>query len=244
MRHMLALGGDFFMEKERTTIKAIWVEEKKLIPAPEKENTNRIIDCSGEKGASSLFQPDRLIKNIALSCGLMLVILALRTANLPESQSVFSALETGVNTKWDESIGKLSFVTSLFPEEIQEVWADYGSVTVFQPVEGEIVHTWTEQEPYIEMLAVGSEVRAAAGGEIMSIAHGMEEERIVRIRHADGTEALYGNLLECFCEIGDTVNAGDPFATLMDGKPLAFEYRRNGRSVELSNGFLSFGDAP
>lgn len=231
-------------ENQRTTVKNMQIEEKKGLFDKESLAEDRMEDCSEQQGAGSLFQPDRLMKNLAFSCGLMLVILALRTANQPESQTVFSALEAGVNTKWDESIGKLSFVNSLLPEEIQEVWAQQESTVVFAPVQGQIIHAWSRQEPYIEMLGNGSDVRAVADGEIMSIAHGEEEERIVRVRHKDGTEALYGNLSACFHEVGDMVYTGDPFARLLEGKPLAFEYRKNGRSVEVTSGFFTYEDEP
>ena len=230
-------------EKWGTTVKTIQIEEKRQLSIPEKsEAESRLEDHSGEPGAASLFQPDRLMKNLAFSCGLMLVILALRTANQPASQTVFSALEAGVNTEWEESIGKLSFVTSLLPEEIQQVWAETESTVVFAPVQGEIIHAWTRQEPYIEMLGNSSDVRAVADGEIMSIAHGEDEERIVRIRHRDGTEALYGNLSACFHEVGEMVYTGDPFARLLEGKPLACDYRRNGRSVEVTDHFFDTED--
>ena len=76
------------------------------------------------------------------------------------------------------------------------------------------------------------DVRASADGEVMSIAHGMEEERIVRIRHDDRTETLYGNLKNCHVQEGDQLCAGDVFAELMEGKPLAFELRVDGRSID------------
>ena len=56
---------------------------------------------------------------------------AVKNAELPQSQSVFSALEDSLNTEWDESVGKLSFVDSLLPAEVQQVWRQAESVTVF-----------------------------------------------------------------------------------------------------------------
>ena len=88
------------------------------------------------------------------------------------------------------------------------------------------------QEPYLELSCNTTDVRAAADGEIMSIAHGMDEERIVRIRHEGGLETLYGNLASCAHEVGDRVYAGDAFATVLEGAPLAFELRRDGRSID------------
>jgi len=94
------------------------------------------------------------------------------------------------------------------------------------------VHAWSESEPYITIQGTVTDVRAAADGEVMSIAHGLNEERILRVRHDDGTEALYGNLLNCHAGEGDRVYAGDVIATLIKDQPLAFELRVDGRSVD------------
>ena len=99
------------------------------------------IDASKKKdGFSRLLRADRLIRNLAVAAGLMLVAVAVKNAELPQSQSVFSALEDSLNTEWDESVGKLSFVDSLLPAEVQEVWRQAESVTVFEPVRGSVVH--------------------------------------------------------------------------------------------------------
>ena len=191
------------------------------------------IDASKKKdGFSRLLRADRLIRNLAAAAGLMLVAVAVKNAELPQSQSVFSALEDSLNPELDESVGKLSFVDSLLPAEVQEVWRQAESVTVFEPVRGSVVHAWSRQEPYLELSCNTTDVRAAADGEIMSIAHGPDEERIVRIRHEGGLETLYGNLESCAHEVGDRVCAGDPFATVLEGAPLAFELRRDGRSID------------
>ena len=70
----------------------------------------------------------------------------------------------------------------------------------------------------------------------MSVAHGMEEERILRLRHDDGTETIYGNLQSCCVEVGDRVYAGEIIGTLLEDQPLAFEVRINGRSVDPTRG--------
>ena len=42
---------------------------------------------------------------------------------------------------------------------------------------------------------------------------------------------IYGNLLTCYAQEGDRVYAGDVIATTIEGKPLVFELRRDGRSI-------------
>jgi len=137
--------------------------------------------------------------------------------------------------KWDENVGRLSFVSDLLPAEIRAVWSEVPAVQVMAPITGETLHAWSEQEPYLELQGAVSDVRAAAAGEVMSIAHGLEEERIVRIRHADDSETLYGNLETCFVEVGDWVETGEIFAALIPGEPLAFELRVDGRSIDPQN---------
>lgn len=175
---------------------------------------------------------DRLARNLAVVGGLVLVLIAVRNSSMPEAQSVFSALQENAGMQWDESVGKLSFVNSLLPEEIQEVWNETPALSVYAPVNGDVVHTWSPSEPYLLIQGTARDVRASADGEVMSIAHGLEEERILRVRHDDGTETLYGNLQTCYAETGDRIRAGDIVGVLMDNAPLAFEVRVNGRSVD------------
>lgn len=180
---------------------------------------------------SSLMQFDQLARNLAVVGVLLVMVVAVRNAVGPDAQSVFGALQSSAGMEWDESVGKLSFVNALFPESIQAVWQDEADVAVFSPANGDIVHAWTRKEPYIMIQSKLRDVRAAEDGEVMSIAHGPDEERIVRIRH-DNCETLYGNLQSVSLQEGDRVYAGDVFAQLMDGRDLSFELRVDGRSVD------------
>ncbi len=178
-----------------------------------------------------ILQADRLVRNLAVVGALALTVVAVKNASVPQAQSVFSAIQQSAGMDWDESLGKLSFVGDFLPEGIQAVWNEKEAFTVFAPVNGETVHAWTRSEPYVEYAATVTDVRAVADGEVMSIAHGLDEERILRIRHDDETESIYGNLQTCYAQVGDRVYAGDVVARTLDGKPLAFELRKDGRSI-------------
>lgn len=189
-------------------------------------------DYPARKGLiASIFKGDTLIKNLAVAGGLLLVVVAIRNADLPEAQSVFGALRESANMEWEESLGRLSFVSDILPQGVSEVWSERTEIEALTPVTGETVHAWSVMEPYIEVLGVVTDVRAVADGEVMSVAHGLDEERIVRIRHDNGLESVYGNLLECYISEGDRVYAGDIFARLPKATPLVFELRREGRSI-------------
>lgn len=175
---------------------------------------------------------DRLVRNFAVVAGLVLVTVAVRSSNVPEVQSVFGAIQESAGIKWDESIGKLSFVSSFLPEEIQAVWSEARANPVCSPADGSVVHAWSVNEPYLLIDGGFAAVYAAADGEVMSIAHGLGEEQIVRLRHLDGSESVYGNLESCALEIGQLVQVGETVGNRMKNMPLAFEVRMDGRSVE------------
>lgn len=184
------------------------------------------------KGFRSLIQPENLGKNLALVGCLALVVLALNHGGTEENVSVFSALKSEMTASWDEDVGKLSFVSDLLPPEIREVWNPSPTVSVMAPAHGQVVHAWSTQEPYLEMHCSVTDIRASGDGEVMSVAHGLDEEKIIRIRHTNGSETLYGNLQSTFVEAGSLVQQGDIIGTLLPEKPLAFELRVSGRSID------------
>lgn len=223
----------------KTKVRKIDVKSKKAMMNITPPEVIELPDRESSFGTRFL-QLDRLVRNFAVVGSLVLVMVAVRSSNMEEAQSVFSALQTGTGMQWDESIGKLSFVNSLLPEEIQTVWNENKEVSVYAPVNGEIVHAWSEGEPYLLIQSEKDEVSASADGEVMSIAHGLGEERIVRIRHANQTETVYGNLQECALEIGQLVHAGELLGKLIPGQPLAFEVRVNGRPVKIDDQLKTF----
>ena len=178
---------------------------------------------------------EELTKNMAVAAALLICVVALRNGALPGSDGLMEAVLTATtgDTLLDDQLGKLTFVSTLFPEATLVFGEAHTDADILMPVTGaEVVHAWSQREPYVMLETRRSDVRAAADGEVMSIAHGLDEERIVRIRHDDHTETLYGNLKNCHVSEGDQLCAGDVFAELLDGKPLAFELRVDGRSVD------------
>ena len=215
---------------QKTEVKTIQIKPSaaRMIEPPE-----TLTELSPKKtgfGAAFL-RMDTLIRNLAVAGGLALVLIAVRNSASPQAQSVFSALQEGAGMQWDESVGKLSFVNALLPKEIQEVWSESWPIEAVTPVDGEVIQAWTQNKPYLLISSKSGAVCAAADGEVMSVAHGMDEERIVRIRH-DGYESVYGNLQYSLVEVGDTVCAGEQIGTLLSDQPLAFEMRQSGMPVD------------
>ena len=206
----------------KTRVQRLLEEAPQLTQLPPKE----------KNWGTKFLQLDQLVRNLAVIGGLVLVLVAVRNSAAPEAQSVFDAIQQSMGMEWDESLGKLSFVSNLLPEEIQEVWSETQTVELPIPLNGIVVHTWSSGEPYLLIDSEETVVTASADGEVLAIAHGPDEERIVRIRHEDGTEAIYGNLTDCAIEQGEWIEAGETVGTLSADQPLAFEVRLNGRSVE------------
>ncbi len=177
------------------------------------------------------FQFDSLMRNFAIVGVLVLVLIAMKNTTSPEAQSVFSAIQETSGMKWDESLGKLSFVNTLLPDEIQEVWNETYAIDAMVPLNGMLIHAWSQQEPYLLLSSGENAVYAAADGEVMSVAHGVNEEKIVRIRH-ENYETVYGNMENCAVEAGDIVKQGEIIGKLFADHPLAFEMRYEGRNID------------
>ena len=238
-------SGETVAAKQNTTPEPPMPEKRQGREPAEKYEEGAAILTTCEKRnhmGGAMLSLDNLLRNVAVVGALLLVIVALRGAGNPQAQSVFSAIQAGMNMEWDESLGKLSFVNNLIPESVQAVWGERNNLSVMAPCHGEIVHAWSRSEPYLEIQSSVADVRAVANGEVMAIAHGLEEEVIIRLRHDDHTESLYGNLAECYMDEGDYVFQGDIIAAVLRGKPLAFELRQDGRSIDPKGKLQSLTD--
>ncbi|MDD3411690.1 MAG: hypothetical protein PHY12_12875, partial [Eubacteriales bacterium] len=77
---------------------------------------------AGRRG-KRLIRFDRLARNLAVVGALLVTLVALRGAEDGGARSVFAAVQESVNMEWDESLGKLTFVSNLLPESLQAVWS-------------------------------------------------------------------------------------------------------------------------
>lgn len=175
---------------------------------------------------------ERLARNMALAGMIVLTVTAMRNAELPSGDTVLTAVRQIVETDWGEGLGKIRFVTNLLPETTAVFFSDPLDCALTAPCFGESTHPWSESEPYLAYRPENQLVYAAADGEVMSIAHGPEEERILRIRHTDSIETMYYNLSEIRVREGDQVTPSTCLGTVQKGKEAVFEVRRAGSAVE------------
>ena len=174
------------------------------------------------------------MKNLAVASALVLCTVALRSGAVPGAEGVTDAVLTAAtgDTLLDDSLGKLSFVSTLFPEATL-VFGESRWDSMSIPVSGgSVVHAWSQAEPYITWQSSRSEVFAACPGTVMGVYHGEEEERLVQVMTDSGLTCVYGCLARVDVQEGDWVDTGDLLGVLTEGQHCAFEVRRDGVSVD------------
>lgn len=177
---------------------------------------------------------EALIKNMAVSAALVLCAVTLRAGTVPPLDGAADVIMTAAtdNSLLDEQLGKLSFVSALFPEAIL-VFGESGRDTLATPVSGGVVvHAWSDAEPYMSWRTADQKVTAASAGEVIGVYHGNGDERLVQVLGNDGLACLYGNLADVAVQTGDAVTAGTVIGTLLKGEDFVFEVRRNGLSID------------
>ncbi|MBR3109494.1 MAG: M23 family metallopeptidase [Clostridia bacterium] len=175
---------------------------------------------------------EKLARNFAFAGILTLSVVAVRNAELPTGKTVLTAVQEMIDMNWDESLGKISFVSNLLPESMAVFFESDLRASLTAPCFGEVVHVWSEEEPYLGYNAARGNVYAVSSGQVMSIAHGPDEERIVRVRHENGLESMYYNLASVNVREGDEVTADTCLGEAMPGRQALLEVRRAGLPID------------
>ena len=175
---------------------------------------------------------EKLTRNLALAGMLIISLSAVRNAKLPAGQTVLAAVKSMVETDWDQNLGKISFVGNFFPESVSVFFQSSTDASLTAPCFGNITHAWSKDEPYLGYWSKNEEVYAMADGQVMSIAHGNDEEKIVRILHDNGLECLYYDLALLHVQEGDRVTENTCIGKRMTGKQAIVDVRREGLSID------------
>lgn len=173
---------------------------------------------------------ERMLRNTAVCIALLLCVLAVQGLDYPIAQTVSAELHNWVTMDLDENLGSLKFVQNLLPDAALVFWHIGESNTYAHPVFGtSLSHAWAETEPWLVYSPdQQTDVTASAAGEVMSISYHEDQTVTIRIRHSDGLETVYGNLLRCDVQEGDWVEAS---AVLGASDAVYFEIRSEGRSI-------------
>lgn len=177
---------------------------------------------------------DSFFRNLSVAAILVLCAVTLRTGAIPPLDHAADAVLTAATDQslLDEQLGKLSFVSALFPEAVL-VFGQQQAVAAQLPVDTEAVtHVWSEAEPYLCWQTDTPQVSAATAGEITGIFHGFNDELIVEVSDENNLTWLYGNLEKVAVDLGEQVKTGDCIGTILTGEDFALEVRQNGESID------------
>lgn len=176
---------------------------------------------------------DRLMRNSAIACALILGILTLTNLDSPWARKAVEGVEQALTMRidLDDTIGELTFVKELMPESALVFLNISGKDQLEIPVEGELTHPWCEVRPWM-MFACrqGAPVIAADDGVVTAVSPLSDGKTGILVDHGSGAETVYACLESASVASGDTVSRGQ---TLGDaGEYLYFEWRINGASSD------------
>lgn len=178
---------------------------------------------------------DRLLRNSALACALLLAVLALGNINHPLARSASETVERALtmHIDLDESIGSLSFIRKLMPESALVFLNLSGEHELAQPVNGELIHAYCDAQPWLLFSApAGSEVRAVANGTVTAVSELSGGTIGLLIDHGGGVESVYAYLTESTVQPGNAVLRGNTIGT--SGENVYFEMREGESTVDPS----------
>ncbi len=172
----------------------------------------------------------RLLRNTSFyaAVSLCLGLYVLFAVSQPkETAAVMSHLTSGF--EYDETLGKLQLVSNMLPESaIVFLNTEASSIECLSPVQAQITHAWTQDEPWFEYASIG-DVTACQAGEIMTIVKNSADSHTVRILHKNGYESVYSGLRNVYANEHELISAGQVIGTSTG--QAAFELRKDGISV-------------
>lgn len=187
------------------------------------------------RARAKLTRTDRLLRNSAYACALLLGVLALGNVDQPWAKKASDTVERALTMRidLDESIGALEFVRNIMPESALVFMNLSGQAALDAPVDGTVAHAWSNLQPWMMFnCAENAEVRAANAGTVTAITPLSGGKYGVLVDHGEGVESLYAQLTAVNVAAGDAVSRGQSLGRGGDG--VYFEYRVNGESVDPS----------
>lgn len=171
----------------------------------------------------------RLARNCALTALLLLTVTSVRNERLPSGQTVLTAVQTMTGEGWDDTLGKISFVSALVPDTVAVFGSGQASYSLYAPGKGELTHPWSNAEPYLSYRAEDGQVYALNGGQVMSVTANAGNGYSLRVRQADGLEAMYYDLSAVRVQEGDEIKAQACIGSCQ--QEAVIEVRRDGVSM-------------
>lgn len=192
----------------------------KCLPHPKQKNTRH--------SRQPLSFSDRLLRNSALACALLLAVLAMGNINQPWAQRTSQTIQRALtmHIDLDESIGQLSFVQKLMPESALVFFNIGAEAELFTPVQGELTHPYDDAQPWLMFTCPDdSIVHAVDAGTVTAISELSDGSIGVLIDHGSGRESVCAYMASISVQTGDVVARGQSIG--LSGSMLYFEWREN-----------------
>lgn len=176
---------------------------------------------------------DRMLRNTAVACAMLLGVLALGNIRQPwamrASETVQRALTMHIDL--DSSIGRLSFVRDWMPESALVFFNLDGGAELAAPVSGELKHAYSDDQPWLLFACPeDSPVCAAADGTVTAVSELSGGSTGVLIDHGEGMETVYAYLSSASVQPGDAVSRGQALG--QSAAQLYFELRQSEVAVD------------
>ena len=175
---------------------------------------------------------DRLLRNSAIACAVLLGILALSNVQKPWAQKAAEGIERALSMhiNLDDSIGELTFVRRIMPESALVFLNVSGSSELTLPADGDIAHPWSSLQPWLVLRGENRPVYAPAAGTVSAVSALSDGRSGLLIDHGEGLESLVAGLDTVTVQTGDAVSRAQQLGSC-EGD-LYFELRQDGQSVD------------
>ena len=177
---------------------------------------------------------ERLLRNSAIACALLLALLAARNIDTPWTRAAVEGVERALTMKidLDSSLGSLSFVRDLMPESMLVFFDLSAEAELLCPVEGTLEKRFSEERPWVEFACAPEDaVVAAKAGDVVATTQLSGGGWGVMIEHDNGLESVCAYLLEPEVSAGERVERGQVIARSEAGR-VYFEARRAGELID------------
>ena len=177
---------------------------------------------------------DRLLRNSAVACAVLLGILALGNIRQPWAEKATGGIKRALSMRvdLDESIGELTFVKQLMPESALVFLNVSGDGDMSRPCDAAVTHPWSRLQPWMLYAEGNRAIYAAAAGTVTAVSPFSDGAYGLLIDHGEGLETMYANLSQVDIKAGDQVQRGEYLGACEGG--LYFELRQDGESVDPS----------
>ena len=198
----------------------------------ETQRTGHVRKAARAARPSRMGAGDRLLRNSAIACAVLLGVLALGNLRQPWAQKAVAGIEQALTMRinLDDSLGQLTFVRELMPESALVFLNVNGGSELTPPVAGAVSHPWTALQPWVMFDCSGAPVCAVQSGTVTAVSRMSDGRQGVLVDHGDGLESVYAGLAEVTAGSGDAIARGEALGTSGDG--LYFELRSGGESVD------------